>query len=76
MSKNFPEKKPILISETNFVLDIAFEQSDECSRLLDFIDTNNKRLNPYSSYTRINDKSRIERFKENSSLQTSGQDDI
>jgi hypothetical protein len=33
-----------LIAETNFVLDIAFEQSDECSRLLDFIRKNSVRL--------------------------------
>ena len=41
MNKSDSKKSIALIAETNFVLDIAFEQSDECSRLLDFIHKNN-----------------------------------
>ena len=40
MNKSFLKKNLVLIAETNFVLDIAFEQSEECSRLLDFIRNN------------------------------------
>jgi len=40
VSKSFLKKNLVLIAETNFVLDIAFEQSEECSRLLDFIRNN------------------------------------
>ena len=44
MNKSFLKKNLVLIAETNFVLDIAFEQSDECSRLLDFIRKKNIKL--------------------------------
>jgi hypothetical protein len=40
MNKSDSKKSIALIAETNFVLDIAFEQSEECSRLLDFIRKN------------------------------------
>jgi len=44
MNERFPKKNLVLIAETNYVLDIAFEQSDECSRLLDFIRKNGVKL--------------------------------
>jgi len=44
MNEGFPKKNLVLIAETNYVLDIAFEQSDECSRLLDFICKNGVKL--------------------------------
>jgi hypothetical protein len=44
MSKNLLSKNLVLIVETNFILDIAFEKSDECGRLLDSIRRNNIKL--------------------------------
>jgi hypothetical protein len=40
MNKSDSKKSISLIAETNFVLDIAFEQPEECNRLLDFIRNN------------------------------------
>lgn len=41
MNNNPQNRKLVLIAETNFILDVAFEQSDECKRLLDFIHKSN-----------------------------------